>query len=116
MGHLLSSAIKMQGAANAPTLTVNMTDLTGDGSLEIYKNGALYTTIIGNGASIVPIVAGDTFYIIVFGFGGYVSWLYYINGVFQNVGSSFGFSVTSPTYTASGTNAYTLNGVSDTPG
>jgi hypothetical protein len=115
MGHLLSSAIKMQGAANEPTLTATMNDLTGDGYMEVYKNGVLYTTIIGSATQIIPVVAGNTFYVRVYGFGGNIAWFLLLNGVYTGGAGNAGPSITSTTYTISGTNAYGINGQSDVP-
>jgi hypothetical protein len=111
MGRLLSSAIKMQGGAVAnPTLTINFTDFGGGGATDVYKNGSFYDSAISGTPLIVPIVAGDTFYVVVIPpFLGIVSWSYYINGSLTASGSG-----TSPTYTASGTNAYSFTTFTDT--
>lgn len=111
MGKLLSRSIKMQnGAAAAPTLTINFTDYGGGGSTDVYKNGSYYDSAISGSPLVVPIVAGNTFYVVVtppfLGIGG---WSYYVNGTLTASGTG-----TSPTYTASGSNAYSFTTFTDT--
>jgi hypothetical protein len=111
MGRLLSSAIKMQnGAAAAPTLTINFTDFGGGGATDVYKNGSFYDSAISGTPLVVPIVAGNTFFVEVMppflGIGG---WSYYVNGVLTASGTG-----TSPTYTASGSNVYSFTTFTDT--
>jgi hypothetical protein len=105
MGHLLSSAIKMQGSAPVgPTLTVNFYFNDSDGVTTVRKNGSVYATLTIQGDTVnVPIVAGDTFSVRVD--ASACGWYYYINDVFNAGNQTFGFTQ-SPTYTASGTNIY----------
>jgi hypothetical protein len=111
MGKLLSSAIKMQnGAVAAPTLTINFTDFSGGaGSTDVYKNGSYYASAVSGVPLIVPIVAGNTFYVVVTPpFLGIGSWQYYVNATLTASGGG-----TSPTYTASGTNIYSFTTFTD---
>jgi hypothetical protein len=112
MGHLLSSAIKMQGGVVAnPTLVVNFTQNYG-GACGIAKNGVFYGSAVP-GANIVPIVAGDTFQIgIEAAFEGSAIYVYYVNDVFITSGFTFS-SLDSAIYTASGTNAYRFEVTTD---
>ena len=117
MGYLLSSAIKMQGgSAASPTLTVNWTELSPGGSVNVYKD----TIYVGTPTPGVPfnvsLVAGiSTFYVeVISPFMGTASYTYYVNGVFVTSGFSFGGTVTSATYGATGTNAYVFNCITDT--
>ena len=98
----------MQGGANPTLNVVFVLDEVG-GSVQVYKNSILFTTLLSEGESVnVPVVAGDTFYVVV-NSGGNASWVYYINGTFISNGTGFAIR-TSPTYTVSGTNAYLMEG------
>jgi len=117
MGKLLSSAIKMQnGSVAVPTLTINWTELYLGGSVEVYKNGTYYGSPTSGTPLNVPIVAGNTFYITVIpAFDGIGSYSYYVNNSLVTSGFAFGpGSVTSATYTASGTNIYRFDCITDT--
>jgi hypothetical protein len=105
MGHLLSSAIKMQGSAPVgPTLTVNFYFNDVDGATTVRKNGSIYAILFTQGDTVnVPIVAGDTFSVRVD--GSACGWTYYINDIVTAGNATFGFTQ-SPTYTASDTNIY----------
>lgn len=114
MGNLLSSAIKMQGAAAAnPTLVINFTDFAGGGGCDVYKNGSFFDTAISGIPLTVLIVAGDTFYLEISApFTGFCTATYYINAVSQGSQTTFSSLITT-TRTASGTNAYSYDVISD---
>jgi len=112
MGKLLDLGIQAS-QKTGPTLTVNYSQLTG-GFCNAYKNGSLYGAII-NGSNVIPIVSGDTFYVTATpDSGGYVNYAFYINNVLQTSGSIFG-TYTSATYTASGSNIYRFEIITDVP-
>ena len=99
MGHLLSSAIKMQGAAAAPTLILQLVDAD---SMSWIKNGVSQGSITGT--QTFTLAAGDTFSVSGTTFFG-TSLFYYLNGSF--VTSYFGNpTATSPTLTAAAGNTY----------
>ena len=81
MGKLLSSAIKMQnGSVASPTLTVNFTELYAGGAVDVYKNGVYYGSPTSGVPLNVPIVAGNTFYLVLIpAFDGTESYSYYVN-------------------------------------
>jgi hypothetical protein len=114
MGNLLSSAIKMQnGAVANPTLVVNFTDFAGAGSCDAYKNGSLFGSVTSGTPLTVPIVAGDTFYLIISApFTGFCSATYYINAVSQGTQTTTS-TLTTTTRTATGTNAYSYDVIAD---
>ena len=117
MGHLLSSAIKMQGSVVAnPTLIVNFTEYYAGSSVEVYVNGSYYGSPTSGTPLNVPIVAGNNFYItLIPAFDGTSTWAYYVNASYVTGGFVFGpSSYTTPTITASGTNAYVYNTTHDT--
>lgn len=117
MGKLLSSAIKMQnGSVANPTLTVNFTEFYAGGVVEVYKNGVYYGSPTSGVPLVVPIVAGNTFYItLIPAFDGTFSYNYNVNGSLITSGFVFGpSSLTTTTITASGTNAYVYNTIHDT--
>lgn len=99
MGHLLSSAIKMQGAAAAPTINIRNFDGT---TVTWTKNGVSQGSVAI--AVTVTLTVGDTFSVTnsdAFGASIY----YYLNGAF--VTQYFNTpSVTTPTFTAVAGNAY----------
>jgi len=100
MGHLLSSAIKMQGAA-ATTATINITNFDGT-TVTWYKNGVSQGTVAVSLTTTVN--AGDTFYVTNNDtFGATIN--YYLNAVF--VTSYFGApTATTATFTAGAGNTY----------
>jgi hypothetical protein len=101
MGHLLSSAIKMQGAGVPTTATININNVDGV-TVTWTKNG------ISQGSVAVTVTetlnVGDTFSVTSSDvFGSNVA--YYLNGTFTT--NYFGNpSVTTPTLTAIGGNTY----------
>ena len=113
MGNLLSSAIKMQGNGSvaSPTLTVNFTEYYAGGVVDVYKNGSYYGSPTSGVPLNVPIVAGNTFYLVLIpAFDGIESYSYYVNATLTTSGFVFGpSSLTTATITASGTNAYVYN-------
>ena len=107
MGHLLSSAIKMQNSIVNPTLTINWNESYINGSVAVYKNGSLYGNATAGVPFVVPIVAGNTFYIEATPdpLNGAALYSYFVNDVF--VASGYDTApLASPTYTASGSDIY----------
>lgn len=103
MGHLLSSAIKMQSSALATaTLTYEFVRII-YGTMTIYKNGSVLQTMTSTTSlQSVTINAGDTFYATFTGGFGTID--YFVNGSY-----TAGFSgnpATTSTYTASAGNTY----------
>jgi hypothetical protein len=107
MGKLLSSAIKMQNSIVNPTLTINWNENYINGSVAVYKNGSLYGNATAGVPFVVPIVAGNTFYIVAEPdpLIGVALYSYFVNDAFVASGYEAG-TLTSPTYTASGSNIY----------
>jgi hypothetical protein len=107
MGKLLSSAIKMQNVIVNPTLTINWNESYINGSVAVYKNGSLYGNATAGVPFVVPIVSGNTFYIVATPdpLAGAALYSYYVNDVFVASGYDT-IPLTSPTYTASGSNVY----------
>jgi hypothetical protein len=106
MGHLLSSAIKMQGAAaTTATLILQLVDAT---SMNWTKNGVSQGSITGT--QTFTLNAGDTFLVTSTDtFGSSLNYL--LNGSF--VTSYFGIpTATSPTLTAAAGNTYRFEGYS----
>jgi hypothetical protein len=106
MGHLLSSAIKMQGAAaTTATLILQLVDAT---SMNWTKNGVSQGSI--SGTQTFTLNAGDTFFVTsTFVFG--TTLYYYLNAAF--VTSYFGSpTATSATFTAVAGNTYRFEGYS----
>ena len=110
MGNLLSSAIKMQGGSVAnPTLTITWNELGTAGATDVYKNGFYFGSPTPSVPFDVPIVAGDTFYVMVSSeFMGTASYNYYVNGSIIASDFIINGAVVSATYTAIGTNAYSF--------
>jgi hypothetical protein len=108
MGKLLSSAIKMQNVIVNPTLTINWNESYINGSVAVYKNGSLYGNATAGVPFVVPIVAGNTFYIVATPdpLAGAALYSYYVNDVFVASGYEENIPLTSATYTASGSNIY----------
>lgn len=100
MGHLLSSAIKMQGSAVATaTLVLQLIDAT---SMSWTKNGVSQGSITGT--QTFTINAGDTFFVTAtFAFG--VSINYLLNGTLVTIYTG-NPTATSATFTASAGNTY----------
>jgi hypothetical protein len=100
--------VRVVAAPANPTLTINWTELYLGGAVEVYKNGTYYGSPTAGTPFIVPIVAGDTFYVdIIPAFEGSASYNYYVNEVFITSGfSSAPTTLTTATYTASSNNAY----------
>jgi len=107
MGELLSSAIKMQNSIVNPTLTINWNESYINGSVAVYKNGSLYGNATAGVPFVVPIVAGNTFYIVANPdpFDGAALYSFFVNDAFVSSDYNNG-PLTSPTYTASGSNVY----------
>jgi hypothetical protein len=112
MGHLLSSAIKMQGGAAAPTLSYELfTNGITIGQFNIYKNGTLYQTLTTDTSLItITLNAGDTFYATLQNStfmqeGGTID--YFLNGSYITSYSIFtSATLTTPTGTALAGNVY----------
>jgi len=112
MGHLLSSAIKMQGAAAAPTLSYELfTNGITVGTFSIYKNGSLYQTLTTDTSLItITLTAGDTFYATLqntdsFTPGGTID--YFVNASYVTSYSIFTTGLlTTPTVTSAAGNTY----------
>jgi hypothetical protein len=112
MGHLLSSAIKMQGAAAAPTLSYELfTNGVTIGTFNIYKNGSLYQTLTTDTSLItITLTAGDTFYATLQNStplqqGGTID--YFLNNSYVTSYSLFtSATLTTPTVTSVGGNTY----------
>lgn len=103
MGHLLSSAIKMQGGASTATLKYNLSTSGFGGTFTVYKNGSVLQTMTTDTALVtVTLNAGDTFYATIVSFAG-TSIDYFVNGAF--VTNYFDTSPT-PTITAAAGNTY----------
>jgi hypothetical protein len=113
MGHLLSSAIKMQGGAPATaTLQYELFANGESGTFNIYKNGTLYQSMTTN-TSLVSITlnAGDTFYSTIQSSAGSSSVDYFVNGSY--VTSYFiatTGTLTTPTITSAGGSTYKYTG------
>ena len=107
MGKLLSSAIKMQNSIVNPTLTINWNEGYINGSVAVYKNGSFYGNATAGVPFVVPIVAGNTFYIVATPdpLNGAALYSYFVNDAFVASGYDT-VPLTSPTYTASGSNIY----------
>ena len=101
MGHLLSSAIKMQGGAAAPTIEINN---LGGAIVSWEKNGVGQGNVIGT--INVTLTAGDTFRVTAdepFDMGVTID--YFLNGSY--VTSYFDLTTAqTPTITSSAGNAY----------
>jgi hypothetical protein len=108
MGKLLSSAIKMQNSIVNPTLTINWNEGYINGSVAVYKNGSLYGNATAGVPFAVPIVSGNTFYIVATPdpLAGAALYSYYVNDAFVASGYDENIPLTSATYTASGSNIY----------
>lgn len=104
MGHLLSSAIKMQnGVVGTATLKYELFTNGYAGNFSIYKNGVLYQSMTTDTSMVtITLTAGDTFYATIISIGG-TAIDYYLNSTF--VTTYFDTSPT-PTITASAGNTY----------
>ena len=113
MGHLLSSAIKMQGGAPATaTLQYELFASGFSGTFVIYKNGAILQTMTTDTSLVsVTINAGDTFYATITCSNG-ATIDYFLNGTYSTsfyyVGS--GAPTASTTLTAVAGNTYKYQG------
>jgi hypothetical protein len=98
-----------------PTLTVDFTDNAGGANVDVYKNGSFYATVTAGVQLNVPIVSGNTFYLIITSTsGGFIVADYLINSVSQGTQTATnGASLQTTTRTASGTNAYSYIVISD---
>jgi len=98
-----------------PTLSVNFQDFAGAPAVDVYKNGAFFDIVNPNTTLSVPIVAGNTFYLIIYSTsGGFIVADYLINGVSQGTQTATnGASLQTTTRTASGTNAYSYIVIAD---
>ena len=107
MGHLLSSAIKMQGTVPT-TATINISN---DGDLNTcgwYKNGVSQGTVPDLTSVSATLNAGDTFYVYasnVF-FGATID--YILNGAYNSTFTGDPIAQTS-TFTAAANNTYTFS-------
>jgi hypothetical protein len=100
MGHLLSSAIKMQNGAAAPTLQIN--NLGGLTNCSWIKNGVSQGSVTGTLNA--TLTAGDTFSVAASNFGG-ATIDYFLNASY--VTSYFDDPIaTTPTITSAAGNAY----------
>jgi hypothetical protein len=107
MGDLLSSAIKMQNSIVNPTLTINWNESYIEGYVDVYKNGIYYGSPTAGVPYVVPIEVDDLFRIDVYPepLNGAALYSYFVNDVF--VASAYDTApISSPTYTASGSNVY----------
>lgn len=109
MGHLLSSAIKMQNGGGGGTATLQYELYTSgfSGTFRVYRNGSIYQTMTTNTSLVtVTLNAGDTFYTTIQSSAG-TSIDYFVNDVYNtsyyNAGTN---TTTSPTITASAGNTY----------
>lgn len=101
MGHLLSSAIKMQGGAAAPTIQiVNAGDLN---NCEWFKNGTSQGSVTGT--TNATLAAGDTFYVIASNVFLGATIDYSLNGSYVTSYSDYPIATTT-TFTAAAGNAY----------
>lgn len=109
MGHLLSSAIKMQGGAAAPILQYEVQDYIG-GTILVYRNGSVIATLTSDEPlTSVTIANGDTIRMTFTTTGSFFTTFiyYYINGVLQNTYSGTN-SIDSGTKTVTSGNTYKL--------
>lgn len=102
MGHLLSSAIKMQGGAAAPTIEINN---LGGALVSWEKNGVSQGSVLFS-TGVLTLTAGDTFRVTAdepFDMGVTID--YFLNGSY--VTSYFDFTTAqTPTITSADGNAY----------
>lgn len=113
MGKLLDIAIAGSKAAAAPTLSVTVNrNPVFPGQTKIYKNGILFGTYTDTFLLVsVPIVAGNTFYIVIESTGspvGFAYFQYFLNGTLITDVAGVGVPYTSATYTAVSGNVYDL--------
>jgi hypothetical protein len=101
MGHLLSSAIKMQGAAAAPTLQIN--NLGGLNNCSWIKNGVSQGSVTGT--LNVTLTAGDTFSVAASNVFDGATIDYFLNGSYVTSYSDNPVAQT-PTITSADGNAY----------
>ena len=110
MGHLLSSAIKMQGAAAAPELQYETVGMFG-GTVLVKKNGSTIATLTTDTAlTTVTLAAGDTIQM-TFSIGStpLSSFIYYyLNGSLTNTYSGT-TTITGGTLTSANGNTYKLS-------
>lgn len=99
MGHLLSSAIKMQGGAAAPTIQINN---LGGVTVTWLKNGVSQGTVTGTLNA--TLTAGDTFQVSASNFGG-ATIDYYLNASYVTTYFDDPIAQT-PTITSAAGNAY----------
>jgi hypothetical protein len=110
MGHLLSSAIKMQGGAPATaTLKYDLATNGYSGTCIVYKNGLVLQTMTSDTSVVTATInAGDTFYVTIqqpTGNGCSIDYL--LNGTYITGWFTLGTGVlSSSTYTASAGNEY----------
>lgn len=103
MGHLLSSAIKMQSGVSTATLKYELFAGGNPGTFQIYKNGSLYQIMTTDTSLVtVTLTAGDTFYATIVSIAG-TSIDYFVNGSY--VTSYFDTSPT-PTITSTAGTTY----------
>lgn len=109
MGHLLSSAIKMQGTASAPTTATLEYYVSGifGGEVIMWKNGlGILDTTVDVPLTSVSVNAGDTMYMQFTSGGPFTTYIYYyFNGTLT---ATFSGTTTfsSTIYTASAGNTY----------
>jgi len=107
MGNLLSSAIKMQGAAAAPTLSYEVLNYI-QGTINVKKNGTNIATLTSDTAlTTVTLTAGDTIQMTLTGGNALLSSFiyYYINGSLTNTYSG-NTTITGGTLTSADGNTY----------
>jgi hypothetical protein len=107
MGHLLSSAIKMQGGAAAPQLQYESIDMAG-GTVLVKRNGTTIATLTTDTAlTTVTLDAGDTIQMTYSRASGLLTTFiyYYLNGTLTNTYSGT-LTITGAVLTASAGNIY----------
>jgi hypothetical protein len=107
MGHLLSSAIKMQGAAAAPTLSYEVANYI-QGTIRVYINGEIVYSLTSDTAlTTVTLAAGDTIQMRLVGGDALITSFiyYYINGSLTNTYSGT-TTITGGTLTSAAGNTY----------
>jgi hypothetical protein len=104
MGHLLSSAIKMQGSA--PTTATLILQLASGNGMGWFKNGFYEGAITGT--QTFTLNAGDTFYVGAYDFDFGITIDYLLNGTYVTSYSDPS-EVTTPTFTAVAGNTYRFN-------
>nr|WP_315248591.1 DUF5977 domain-containing protein [uncultured Flavobacterium sp.] len=108
----LSTAVSMTTAAAAGTNSCTLNFTAFAGSCTLYKNGSAYLTLYDSGTSNGTLTAGDTFYVRVNATNAYYKGIVIsssVRGVLYNKLIQTGSSLTSTTFTKTGSEVITIN-------